>query len=134
MKIVKVFCDNQNRRSSPETYRPESFKQIEHSIRSLDGKLHTIVMLFLDDETYLAVGGGNNGLYNVEATYNSRPEYFMLTSPESKGGAEELLIVLAGQEVPFEKELLVDFETALGACRHWAFHGDLDSNLKWTRR
>jgi hypothetical protein len=65
----------------------------------------------------MAVGGGDSGRYVVYATFDNANFFTLLSLDQSEG---KLLLFVAGQEGDYDKEIVVDLQSALTAAKTFA--------------
>lgn len=105
------------------------WQAIEAAIRELDGNRKTLVTLETDDETHMAVGGGQDK-YVVYMTFDNE-NFHYLVDP-SKSDIEESLIV-GGQEGIYSAKSCVDLNTTLKAAKVFAELGSMEKSVTWEK-
>jgi Immunity protein Imm1 len=103
------------------------WEEIEAAIRGLDGHRKTLVTLEAEDETHMAIGGGNHQ-YFVYVTFNNENFYYLVDP--SKSGASETLVI-GGQEGVYPARSCVDLSTTLKAAREFAEFGKIEKSVAW---
>jgi hypothetical protein len=86
------------------------------------------VVLKIDDETLMAIGGGN-GQYVVSVLMNKR--WHGLRNPEGDPH-EKIALMVGDQRILTPLDELVDYGTVLIAASTFAEEGALDPSLTWT--
>ncbi|MBD0346759.1 MAG: hypothetical protein ICV63_18420 [Coleofasciculus sp. Co-bin14] len=115
-------------RNEGDLIQNPDWSQIEAAIRELDGKSKTLVTLGADDETYMAIGGGELGKYVVSVTFDNISFHNLVDL--SKPDETEKLAV-GGQEGIYPSKICVDLLPCLVAARTFAESGKLDTLLAW---
>jgi hypothetical protein len=115
-------------RNEGDLIQNPDWSQIEAAIRELDGKSKTLVTLGADDETYMAIGGGESGKYVICVTFDNISFYNLVDL--SKSDEIEKLVV-GGQEGIYPTKMCVDLLRCLVAARTFAESGKLDTLLVW---
>ncbi|MBD2437214.1 hypothetical protein [Nostoc sp. FACHB-110] len=79
MFVSKLYTDKWIGNRNEETYiENPNWQQIKIAICELDGKSKTLVSLEADDQSYMMIGGGNDGQYVVTATLDNETFYYLL--------------------------------------------------------
>jgi hypothetical protein len=104
-----------------------SWQVIEAAINALDGKLRTVITISGEGEAHMAVGGGDSGQYVVYATFDNANFFTLLSLDQSEGK----LLLDVGQEGYYDKQIVVDLQSALTAAKTFAEHGRIDTTLEW---
>ncbi|MCY6494525.1 Imm1 family immunity protein [Leptolyngbya sp. GGD] len=103
---------------------------METTIRLLDERHKTLVTLETEDETHLAVGGGQ-GKYLVYLTFDNETFYYL--SDSSKQDEQENLVV-SGQSGLYPAKYCVPLTTALKAAKTFAEFGKMEETLAWKEK
>ena len=100
-------------------------------IDMLDGKSVTqITMDNGNEDNYLCIGGGEDGLCNLFISKNDNEEIYTVIKP----AAISLVVyklVTGGQEGDFEDKLCVSIETAKCAAKKYYELGQMDDSFIW---
>jgi hypothetical protein len=118
-------------RDEGRTVSCESLESALNSIRQLDGRVRTQVILEGKDRALL-IGGGNDGRYNVVMAVNVDEEFYNLVNP-SGSLDRQLKVVTGGQAGLFAERQCVDLATALRAAEVFFYSGEPASDLAWER-
>jgi hypothetical protein len=104
-----------------------SWEEIEAAIRRLDGHRSTLVTLEAENETHMAIGGGNSK-YLVYVTFDNEDFHYLvdLSQPDKS----ETLVV-GGQEGIYPAKCCVDLSTTLKAARGFAEFGKIEKSVAW---
>jgi hypothetical protein len=108
-----------------------SMDAIERAVRALDASTRTLVLLMLENETHMALGGGS-GQYIVYITPDN--SYFNQLTSDAETGADPVVLCVGGQEGQYERRFVVGLDAALRAAQHFAHFGTTDPQQKWTRK
>ncbi|WNZ47100.1 Imm1 family immunity protein [Leptolyngbya boryana CZ1] len=119
--------DWQGNRNHGSARPAQTWDEIETAIRSLDEHHKTPVTLETEDETHLAVGGGQ-GKYLVYLTFDN--EKFHYLSDSSKQDEQENLVV-GGQSGLYPAKYCVTLTTALKAAKTFVEFGVMEATLHW---
>jgi len=103
-----------------------SVDQIEQAVRSLNGKLRSCLGLSIDEDHYLAIGGGG-ALYIVQFF----PDMFRLINPDVPANSNRQICLVVDQRGWFSEKECVPLNLALQAARHYALTGQMDKDLSW---
>src|SRR5262249_20693878 len=111
-----------------------SLEEIESSIRGLDGRCCSLVMLFTDQASNLSIAGGNDERFVVDVTHGINGPYTSLldADPDSSKPVAEVDVVVGGQEVPYPENRVVGLNKALVAAKYWAKYGKEDPSMLWS--
>lgn len=123
--LVEKWVDKRN---ESDFIKNPNWNQIEATIRDLDGKSKTLVTLGVNNETYIAIGGGESEKYVVTITFDNINFYVLVDL--SKPDVMEKLVV-GGQEGDYPAQMCVDLLRCLLAARTFAELGKLDTLLSW---
>ncbi len=107
--------------------RVPDWVEIETAISRLDGESRSLVTLDTPDSCHMAIGGGGDGRYTVQATFDWG-EFMALVHPERKG-SEELRMGGVSRVCP--ARAIVNRNEALKAARAFAILGALDASCAW---
>ena len=79
MFVSKLYTDKWIGNKNEENFiEHPNWQQIKTAICNLDGKSKTLVSLETDDQSYMMIGGGNDGQYIVTATLDNEIFYSLL--------------------------------------------------------
>jgi Immunity protein Imm1 len=107
----------------------KNWEEIEAAIRGLDGHRRTLVTLEAEDETHMAIGGGNSS-YFVYVTFDNENFYYLVDPSKSD---DNELIVVGGQEGIYPARSCVDLNTTLKAARGFAEFGKIEKSVAWAQ-
>lgn len=132
MYVKRVFYDDFKDLSNVEkSIEFPTWEDIEKVINLLDGEYVTqITMDNGNEDDYLCIGGGNDGLCNVFISKNDNEIIYTLMNPD----ANDLLVhklVTGGQEGDFEDKLCVSIEIAKRAAKMYYELGQMDASFIW---
>lgn len=130
MFISFISVDNWNENIDiGEEIEEFSWETIENAIKALNGDTKTQVSLNAEEEIHMCIGGGNNGLYNVYATFDNMRFYNLKDS--DKSDTEMVELVTGGQLGEFPANICVTLDKVLKAANTFAEHGKIDETLEW---
>jgi hypothetical protein len=130
MFISKFSVENwQGNRNQGAVEPVRNWEQIETAIAELDGQRKTLVTLETDNETHMAIGGGQ-GRYLVYVTFDNDNFYYLVD--RSRTNREEILVV-GGQAGSYSARSCVTIEVALQAAKTFAELGEMERSLTWQR-
>lgn len=111
-----------------------SWNDAENLIKSLDGKKFTQVIFSNEQEdAFICVGGGNNGLYNVFITLDDNESFYDLINSNVTNN-EIIQLVTGGQLGDFESFICVSIVEVLKAVKTFYEKGIPDESLVWKYR
>jgi hypothetical protein len=113
--------------SNEESFPLKNVEQLVSAIDALNGKNKTLVGLSYSEDTYLTVGGGNEGRYVV--TGNKGDTIYNLMNPSSGSGKIE--IVAGGQGGIFDEKLCINKTAVIQASLFFYKNVDFDKSLSW---
>lgn len=114
---------------SHETANPD-WKDVEDIIRRLDGQhVSEVTMDNGDEDNYLCVAGGNNGLFILYIALDDNSEFYSLLNPFPENKTNRL--VTGGQSGDFEDKICVRVETVLDAAGDYFRTGNISDKYKW---
>jgi hypothetical protein len=119
--------DWQSNRNHGSVKPAQTWEEIEMAIRSLDEHHKTLVTLETEDETHLAVGGGQ-GKYLVYLTFDN--ETFHYLSDPCKQDEQENLVV-GGQSGLYPAKYCMTLTATLKAAKTFAEFGVMEATLHW---
>lgn len=122
---TEKWVGNQNESSFIEN---PTWQQIEAAIHELDGKTQTLITLGVDEETYMSIGGGEEGKYIVNITFDNMT-FHNLTDRTQPEQIEEL--VVGGQLGNYPAKFCVDLPTTLLVAQTFARSGELENSMTW---
>jgi hypothetical protein len=112
--------------NQPSVDQP-SWEQIEAAVRQMDGHGRCEVIIMADEQAYLMLGGGADGLYVCEVVV--RRGDFILCDPTKPDG--DPVLINDGQPSLYEPRHVVSLGRALEATGHFATTRELDPTLAW---
>lgn len=106
-----------------------TWEQIEAAVWQMDGHGRCEVSVMTDDEHYLSLGGGADGIYvcQVETPQGS----FVVRDLTQPGG--QVVPVNDGQPSLYDARHVIDLGRALQATHYFATTGQMDPSLEWYR-
>lgn len=107
----------------------KNWEEIEAAIRGLDGHRKTLVTLEAENETHMAVGGGNNR-YFVYVTFDNENFHYLVDPSKSDSGEP---LIVGGQEGMYPARSCVDLSTTLKAARGFAEFGKIEKSVVWAQ-
>jgi hypothetical protein len=111
-----------------------SWEIAENLIKSLDGSKYTQVILSNElDDSFICIGGGNNGFYNVFISLDDNESFYDLLNPSGKHD-NIIQLVTGGQSGDFEEDICVTIDKALLASQKFYVSGKVEETLKWRYR
>ncbi|MEA5618473.1 hypothetical protein VB711_11590 [Cronbergia sp. UHCC 0137] len=160
MFVSKLYTDKWTGNTNEENLIEDpNWQQIKTSICELDGKSKTLVSLEADDESYMMIGGGNNGQYIVTATLDHEIFYSLLhpvdyevaksdtsvkkinlsifyqalinTNSNNINFANEKKLVVGGQAGNYSEKICVNLPQCLIASITFAESGELEPLFTW---
>ena len=108
-----------------------TWETVEGIIDLLDGRFVTQIMM--DDgneDNYLCIGGGNDGLCNVFISLNDNENIYTLIKPTTYLPIVHKLIT-GDQEGDFEDKICVSIENAKCVAKKYYELGQLDDSFIW---
>jgi hypothetical protein len=105
----------------------KNWDEVESAIRGLDGHRRTLVTLEAENETHMAIGGGNSK-YFVYVTFDNE-NFHYLVDP-SKSDSSETLVV-GGQEGRYPARSCVDLNATLKAAKEFVELGKIEESFVW---
>jgi len=124
MYVTRMFCEE-------ECIDFPTWEKVEEIIDLLDGEAVTqITMDNGNEDDYLCIGGGNDGLCNVYVSRNDNELIYTLINP-SADPATVRKLVTGGQEGDFEDRLCVPVALAKRAAKTYCECGQTDASLVW---
>jgi hypothetical protein len=106
-----------------------AWEDIVAAIDALDSDSHTLVMLAIDEDNWLGIGGGDaEGHYFVTIT-EAETTYFVAITPHAPDSS--VWLVVGGQGVDYPAKQCVDKATALLAARTYWTDGSRDPEVVW---
>jgi len=112
----------------PTEWTNPDWQTAEARIRSLNGKERDQVVLVMDDETSLLIGGGPDVF--VCSVMTVKGEYQIANPRLSK---DQVVKVMNGQLTEYVAAHTSDFENVLLAAKWFFLNGDIDPSLSWER-
>ena len=108
-----------------------TWEDIEKVINLLDGEYVTqIIMDNGNEDDYLCIGGGNDGLCNVFISKNDNEIIYTLINSDANDSLVHKLVT-AGQEGDFEDKLCVSIEMAKCVAKMYYELGQMDDSFIW---
>ena len=103
----------------------------EKVINLLDGEYVTqIIMDNGNEDDYLCIGGGNDGLCNVFISKNDNEIIYTLINSDANDSLVHKLVT-GGQEGDFEDKLCVSIEMAKCVAKMYYELGQMDDSFIW---
>lgn len=132
MYVKRVFYDNFKELSNVEkNIEFPTWKEVEMIIDMLDGEYVTqITMDNGNEDDYLCIGGGNNGLCNVFISKNDNEIICTLLNSDSDSSLVHRLVT-GGQEGEFEDNICVSIEIAKRVAKVYYESGQIDDSFTW---
>ncbi|HEY9801741.1 MAG TPA: Imm1 family immunity protein [Leptolyngbyaceae cyanobacterium] len=160
MFVSKLYTDKwTGNKNEDMVIENPNWQQIKTAICELDGNSKTLVSLEADEQSYMMIGGGNDGQYIVTATLDNETFYSLLHSNAHKisrsyisvrkirlsrfsqalinaknkntNSANEQKLVVGGQAGNYSKKICVDLSQCLIAAKRFAESGELDPLFTW---
>ena len=132
MYVKRVYYDDNSKFSYEEKMiNYPVWDDVKGIIDMLDGK--NITQIMMDDgneENYLCIGGGNDGLCNVYISVNDGEEIFTLVNSNSDATVVHKLIT-GEQEGEFEDRICVTVDNAKCVAKKYYESGQIDDCYKW---
>ncbi len=129
MFVSNLSIENWNsNRDEGEFIENPTWNQIEAAIHDLNGKSKTLVILGADNETYMAIGGGESEKYIVNVTFDNISFTNLVDLSKPK---EIEKLVVGGQEGNYPAKLCVDLQKVLLAAKKFAELGQLEQSVSW---
>ncbi|MBQ4283387.1 MAG: hypothetical protein IJB96_05595 [Lachnospira sp.] len=132
MYVKRVFYDDFKDLSNVEkSIVFPTWEDIEKVINLLDGQYVTqITMDNGNEDDYLCIGGGNDGLCNVFVSKNDNEIIYTLMNSDSNDSLVHKLVT-GGQEGDFEDKLCVSIEIAKCVSKMYYELGQMDDSFIW---
>ena len=106
-----------------------TWQNVESAIQSMNGDQRSIVTLDAPDGSFMAVGGGENGIYVCFVVDSSGSELRLLGSPAASTGT---VGVYMGQQNIRSRREVADLATVLAVANLFAMEGELSANHQWS--
>jgi hypothetical protein len=131
MYITAAMIDNTDTFDTVEYSDDQlSASLVENLVRQLDGATHTLVMLFANGDSHMAIGGSyHTGLVVYKTDDNRSFDRLVSTSPHS---TEKVPIVAGGQPAEFERRYVVTADQAVRAATSYAIGGAQPDGSEWS--
>ncbi len=133
MYVKRVFYDDL---SNPNNYffheiNESDWNDILKIIKGMDGQLISqITMDNGDEDNYLCIGGGNNGLFNLYISLDDNSKiYTLINSNPIKSKMNKL--VTGGQEAYFEDYICVEIKAILEVAKFYYETGEVLDKYNW---
>ena len=132
MYVKRVFYDDFKDLSNVEkSIEFPTWEDIEKVINLLDGEYVTqITMDNGNEDDYLCIGGGNDGLCNVFISKNDNEIIYTLMNSDANDSLVHKLVT-GGQEGDFEDKLCVSIEIAKCVAKMYYELGQMDDSFIW---
>jgi hypothetical protein len=104
--------------------------QVKQAIDRLDGETKTAVVLKLDDDNLMIVGGGANKKYIVFAKLAQKSYYMANKFPIN---SEPMMITVAKQKGKYPARRCLGLDMVLESAKHFAHRGALAQTFNWER-
>lgn len=108
-----------------------TWEDVEKVIDMLDGK--SVTQITLDngnEDNYLCIGGGNDGLCNIFISKNDNENIYTLIKSNAISSLVHKLVT-GGQEGDFEDKLCVSIEIAKCVAKKYYELGQMDDSFIW---
>lgn len=132
MYVKRVFYNDFKDLSNVEkSIEFPTWEDIEKVINLLDGEYVTqITMDNGNEDDYLCIGGGNDGLCNVFISKNDNEIIYTLINSDANDSLVHKLVT-GGQEGDFEDKLCVSIEMAKRVVKMYYELGRMDDSFIW---
>lgn len=132
MYVKRVFYDDYRDLSNIEKNIDfPTWEDVEKVIDMLDGKSVTqITMDNGNEDNYLCIGGGNDGLCNIFISKNDNENIYTLIKSNAISSLVHKLVT-GGQEGDFEDKLCVSIEIAKCVAKKYYELGQMDDSFIW---
>lgn len=132
MYVKRVFYDDYRDLSNIEKNIDfPTWEDVEKVIDKLDGKSVTqITMDNGNEDNYLCIGGGNDGLCNIFISKNDNENIYTLIKSNAISSLVHKLVT-GGQEGDFEDKLCVSIEIAKCVAKKYYELGQMDDSFIW---
>ena len=130
--VRKMICDlwNEDYSENIDLIMIEpTVEQAVESAQKLDSSRRTLVILELDDQRSLMIGGGG-GNYFLSATM-AKDVFFVLHNRCVTEGSIELMV--GGQEGDYPRAQVVGDDQMKEAIRHYCESGQIDDSCSWKK-
>jgi len=104
--------------------------EVKQAIDRLDGVNKTAVVLKLDDNNLMIVGGGENGKYIVFAKVDGKNYYMANKFDIAK---DPMTITVAKQKGKYPSRRCLNLDMVLESAKHFAHRGTLAQTFNWER-
>ncbi|MBD2301561.1 hypothetical protein H6G80_15020 [Nostoc sp. FACHB-87] len=160
MFVSKLYTDKWTGNKNEETFiENPNWQQIKTAICELDGKSKTLVSLEADEQSYMMIGGGNEGQYIVTVTLDNEIFYSLLhpvnyeitnsdtsddkinlsifyqslinANNKNTNSANEQKLVVGGQAGNYSEKICVNLPQCLIAAITFAESGELEPLFTW---
>lgn len=160
MFVTKLYTDKWTGNRNEETFiENPNWQQIKTAICELDGKSKTLVSLETDDQSYMMIGGGNDGKYIVIVTLDNDISYSLLhpvdyeisksdnsgkkinlsifyqalinAKSKNTNSTNEQKLVVGGQAGIYSEKICVNLPQCLIAAITFAESGELEPLFTW---
>lgn len=132
MYVKRVFYDDYRDLSNIEKNIDfPTWEDVEKVIDMLDGK--SVTQITLDngnEDNYLCIGGGNDGLCNIFISKNDNENIYTLIKSNAISSLVHKLVT-GGQEGDFEDKLCVSIEIAKCVAKKYYELGQMDDSFIW---
>lgn len=130
MKIKKLIEERrQGERAAVSERADPSDAELLAALDQLNGAEFSSIALVTEDETVMAIGGGE-GAYVVSITLDDDARIYTLVDP-AKSEDHDQDVVVGGQSGSYQQYQCVDRELALAAVRHFQQAGEPSPELQW---
>lgn len=132
MYVKRIFFDDwRNPDNTEKCILFPTWEETENIINMLDGKNVTqITMDNGNEDNYLCIGGGNNGLYNVYVSENDNLDIYTLINARFSPMTMHKLVT-GGQSGDFEDKICVPVEIVMKAVKKYFEDGQKDNTYLW---
>lgn len=106
------------------------WNDVENILLKLDGQhISEITMDNGDEDNYLCVAGGNNGLFILYISLDDNEKLYNLLNPYSENKTNNL--VTGGQSGKFEDKFCNNLESVLDVTENYFRTGGISDKYKW---
>lgn len=114
---------------SHEIINPD-WKDVKNILLKLDGQNTSEITIDNGDEdNYLCIAGGNNGLFVLYVSLDDNEKFYNLLKPFSENKTNRL--ITGGQWGDFEDRLCNNFESILEVAENYFRTGEISNKYEW---
>ena len=104
--------------------------QVKQAIDRLNGESKTAVVLKLDEDNLMIIGGGTNKKYVVFSKLDGKSYYMANKFPVT---SEPMMITVAKQKGKYPARRCLGIDMVLESAKHFAHRGVLAQTFNWER-